>query len=79
MSSISKMSIINCSIACAGAVLAIVSYSWLVSLGDIEYHGISSANLRVGTLFGVIVFAVAIGYEFYNKTKTEPKQKPAEQ
>jgi len=79
MSSYSKTSIINGLIACAGAVLAIGSYSLLVSLGDIEYHGISTANLRVGILFGGIVFAVAIGYEFYNKKKTEPKQKPAEQ
>jgi len=74
MSSDSKMSIINGIIACAGAVVAIMAYGMLISLGDVEYHGVSTVELRVAILFGGIVFAVAIGYEFYNKKKAEKNQ-----
>jgi len=74
MSSDSKTLIINGSIACAGAVLAIVSYGMLVSLGDVEAHSVSTIELRVAILLGGIISAVAIGNQFYNRKERKKEQ-----
>jgi len=71
MSSDSNLSFINGLVAGAGIVLALMSYVLLQFIGTMEnlLPSISTTELRVAIFLGVLVSAIAIGYEFYNKGK----------
>ena len=68
----SLSSFINGIIAGAGAVLAIMSAAFVQMVSPLEgVAGFSSTEIRVAILLGGIVFAVAVGYEFYSKKETK--------
>ena len=65
---------VNGIIAGAGAVLAFMSYGFLLYVSPLEnIQGVTTTELRVAILLGGIVCAVAVGYEFYSK-KDKPKK-----
>ena len=69
----SNSSFVNGIIVGAGIVLAFMSYGFLQYIAPVEnQQGISSTEIRVAIMLGVIVVAVAIGYEFYSR-KIESK------
>jgi len=65
-------SFVNGLIAGAGAVLALMSVAFLKFVTPLEnVQGVSSTEIRVAILLGGMVFAVAIGYEFYSKSEAK--------
>jgi len=65
---------VNGIIAGAGAVLAFMSYGFLLYVSPLEnIQGVTTTELRIAILLGGIVCAVAVGYEFYSK-KDKPKK-----
>ena len=72
----SMSSFVNGLLAGAGAVLAIMSAVFVRMTAPLEgTMGFTTTEIRVAILLGGIVFAVAVGYEFYRK-KQEKDQKP---
>jgi len=75
-------SFVNGLIAGAGAVLALMSVGFLQYIAPLEnLQGVTTTEIRVAILLGGIVFAVAVGYEFYGnkeakKTKHLGETKP---
>jgi len=71
MSSDTNLSFINGFVAGAGVALALMSYVFLQFVGGLEnIQGLTTTELRVAIMLGGIVCAVAIGYEFYIKKKS---------
>jgi len=49
-----------------------MSAAFLQYVGPLEnVQGVSTTEIRVAILLGGIVFAVAVGYEFYSKKETK--------
>ena len=65
-------SFINCILVGAGAVIAVMAFSFLHLVGRYEgMMGVTTIEIRAAIILGSIVCTAALGYEFYSKRSTK--------